>query len=1637
MLTIEVPARAEPKEDTEAPKSPEFQYRASDRPGAQTGAFVERPVVSPPPVPLNEEASTALSLIAGRALGLPPESLPALRDEYARTGRIAEYKRLNALASNVNDVQQAQLVGEAITKSVQDNKIDISSMRPEQVEEYVRPIVDKHAADKALLDANPETTDHVRQLHAGPRPQLADAFDAEEGLGSEVLTADHVRFALSLGKDQNEAVYSVYADKIDRRSFWKDFAQSIFATASLPYVSKVLTDELALSDEWVDKLSYGNTVAAIQELIMKSPPAQQRVIYEKIGKVVRTHPAFYPDYNVWKFYDTLFSPEFLAKTGTDSPTGQMMENFYPFLDIATYPGGKLLTSAFFRLTASARLKAMAHLNPTAYGEELAAALEASPSAVRKLYSVEKPVLAQLNLPTMPESTIFDTADIAELLEERTRMLAISADLKARAAALHAEAIPLSTRVSMAERDAAQLSNSLDGKVLPNKTTIAPFSDGTGYRLETMLGRRSDKGFASLKAARDVAQRAINRGAATDAEIWYSSGGVVARLMPFDELAGKADDLLAGTKGNFYVKLRADKQFTEYDHALSATGRTIELSHSWLGRARNYATSPSAWMDRKIYTQYLRRFSAQSGITAQLDAIVNPWLKLSTKSKWRINDALEWSADFGKREKRNPTIREIQDQFGGTLTPKELKGLYSARAYFDTLYELENSRVLRYLDSKGAKTIRTTDGKIAYHGVPYSTAGKAKKVTRAYDPAKNAMVELNPAQLDEIYKAGGRVIKTDIAPSLRGSDEVTHHVLFDPRTAKGWEYGALSRRPLKYIHGYYPRMYQDPYIIMKTMPKVMVDGVMQSHTIAVHTAGSRKEAAEAIARLTELNADKKWTYSMKRDVRLSQLDETAANQELMRMEGRLFYDERNLDRLTHVSGAAADIIAPINTIARSARMLAKQVTMEDFNTHMVDLWTNSFGRELRKVAKEVGYKGNTTIDPDLLSVDSAIRALESMANEPGKLGKVGKDALEAFRYIQMMRGAMDPSSNLLRSKLISLGEMLYNNGAFSDSIRKFGSRDLWKFSPLQATRELTFFMFIAANPIKQFVLNAQQHMFLLALDPAYIGRWQLDTAALLIGARARNQALAGEKILSTRAMKLQARAMRLTDEEYQLLVDNFTSSGLLNNVNIRAALGDIPTEAANVPMTQTGRVASHLWGTVSARPLRRWAESRGFDAGEQINLTASYLPALRSVMRTNKLKSLTQLTPTQWAEVATKALDYSSAMIRPNASRYQHGLLAVPLQFLQFQHKTFITLLGMNKAFTRKEHLKILGAQILMFGGGVVGLTPEVKKGLAEVGVTDPFLVDVISGGFIDWTLDKSFQAIFDDPEMNSNWTVYLSPASGVRQLAEDFAAIAFENAPIESFFGVSGYGASKVFESAKMAHNLLRAPEGVSWDEKKVRVLLDTIAAGTLSGYSQMQHAIVARKLGFWQAANGEVSSIEARTGELFMRGFLGVQPEEFETRANLLKGLRGDTLSAKAAEELKSDAKKYYEDLLTMVNRYGEGVYSRDYFLTMTAALRQLIVETRDPDEAEALYEEFNSLVANRRGQQDSLEVAIVKAIKAGGDVEEWMITEILASNAPQEQKDAAVAFARSQMKAAEDSVPGMLGNIDTNLQYFKPDID
>jgi hypothetical protein len=1600
------------------------------RPGdtvAPIEPYPRRPTTQEPAPVASEHATSTFTAIAAAVLGVGEERIGALRAEFANTGRIQQYEYLNNLSRSVTSLETANKFAELLQREVQG--MDLSAISTAEDQSAFRTQVGAAVRGLEEVLGSPITHDAVKLAHATPPNPMNDAIDKQNSLFKQEDVLGSVRQAMF---GQSKSMEDIIQQEIPDAYNWVIRAIQGAATFGITefHTAYKVNKDFDLDVGFLKQFMPGEVYTALRRRWLMLPAEAQKQEISRFTRYVLSDNNIFTDFAKVRAIENAFNNAILTGTGTRDSFGEVTTTIFPFLDATMIPSGVKFGGRMLTMTATPWLKLMGEANKDAMSNALYQGLKDSPEFAKGAYNITQPELAINQIPKITATTLDDTPDVLSRFEAdelRERLEAVVGSVAREQAKLDASLISTTDQVAALEKEAEQLRRLTVGTVRPGGTTITPYADGTGADVSVLVGKSSTQGYHTLK---DVARVMKNidgkQGGAGQLSVWSSDGTVVSPLMTRAELEQAIKSGKGKMTGNFYIRNKVQHLFTVDDYMASGGGQVLDITGSVLGRMRNYIGTPSTWFDRQTYAKYLVRFSANSGLTAKLDALTTPIWKLGIRAKWNVNKALEWSADFGLKNKRNPTMKEIQQQFGGTLTPKEEKAIYSARVYHDTLYMLENSRVYKDWHAKGFQTIRSADGRTSYHGKPLDPDA-AKKVTRVYDPAKNEIVDLTEAEVEVLYKAGGRVLKSELAPALKGVDEIVYHIVYNPKTAKGakaFEIGALSRTPIKYIHGYFPRMYKDPYMIVRGNPNAKVDGKTTLHETTIHTATSRKEAEDLIKSLSAANADKGYVYRIKQDMRVRGADQTQADLEAMQMEGRLFYDERNVMPLTHANGQYADIIAPINTISRSARMISRQISTEEFSSHMLKVWDMDFGLKLRNKGVRVSIEGSKSID-DVLDV---------LTNAIHDHGKLALDALESFRYIQMMRGMVNASAPELATKslYIRASELLYTimGGTMGTKALARAAGDA---SALQLARELTFFMFITANPFKQFFLNAQQHLFLTALDPTYALRWQVDMMAAMSTYKMRANVIAGTRGANKLLMKQNAALMRMSEDEHLAYIAYLGDSGIMHNINIRAALGDVPSEAAQTPMTYAGAAASKVWGAASARPVRRRMERWGFDKGEQYNVLASNLLAVRFIKKKYGIKDFRKLTATQLEELTAKGIDYSSAMLRPNASRYQQGIMAVPLQFFSFQHKILTTMFFMNKAFTKTESAKLLAGQILLFGGDAVGIGPEVKKALGEMGVENPTLVDIISGGFMDFFMDESMQLVTGNEDEDSDWSGYLAPATGLRRTASRLIDTVFSTAPIETFFGVSAHGSGKLWEGIQQAKMIVDAPQGMSWDEGKVLTVLDAVAAGGLAGYSQFAQARTAKRIGYWQAANGEVSSIRARTGELVARGLLGVQPEEFETNANLLSDLKGTSPEAKKyMEALRSDAQVYYNRMRTIVNRYGDGVFSHDYFLAQAALERSLIVDSMDEHEAIEFFKEFNKLVANSRQRQDSLTVALVKAINAGGEPQEWMITEIQNSSAPEPEKQAAIRLIRTELDQARKALPGIKRTLEDTEAYF-----
>jgi len=1030
------------------------------------------------------------------------------------------------------------------------------------------------------------------------------------------------------------------------------------------------------------------------------------------------------------------------------------------------------------------------------------------------------------------------------------------------------------RVAAVEREMGQIEATYQGKMRLGQSNIAMHEDGNGVRFSITLGKNDRVGFLSQRTAFEMVEELSGSGEGV--RVFVSDGTSLKPFLTGKEALDDLSKIRAGTmpskRGNFYVQFDKDYNFSPLDRLLF--GDDVSLAPKWMGSVGRYLLTPSSTFGRKVYEPYLRNFLGEQTMTSLLDRIISPVFSLKNNKRRTIAEMYTWSNDIGMKERRIVTMDEIIQNFPDAGSD-EYRGFYLTRQFYDTIYQLQNRRVRRDWENQGFRTLTHAYGKAEYHGAPVAqdaTRGLFGQGGRlhAYDPETNGTKTYNIAEIDELYKRGGQILQSNL--TIKGEESGQFHKLFvsDPKDIN-WRLERLSDTPLEYIPGYWPRMYEDYYFIEKVVPKAVVDGVPGKHTYVTHVAGTDKEASSLVRRLNNATVDGEEWRVKKADARLSEKDRTQMDLERLQVEGRLFFDDRNQERLFNVQGNPADIIDPINAIQRTARMVSRQVTTEDlvkgykvsFQAQFGDLIPNMHHHTSAEIA---------TLLKENVKLNSSARNVE---------------AENTWNYIRAMEGSVHRGGSFFKRKAIQGAEFVAESLDGIPSARRpsvWLYRNAHRASPIEATKSLAFIDFLVTRPVRQLVLQGGQHLFIQALDPAYAGRWQLDTTLLTQGLRKTVVSESGGKKVAQQMVKRNAKLMGVTEQEYLKLIEEFDKSGLTQAIDVHSFGGETARRVDVTPQSKAGDVAQTAVGAATLRPLRTVARRQGFERGEGFNVAASWLMALRQYRKEHGNKAIGALTGDDWEAIKALGSNYGLAMVRPNASDFQYGILSLPLQFVQFSHKIFLTMLrGVpgaaplgNKTFTVAQARKLIAGQMLLFGAGAgFGIKPEVESLLESSGMghlIGTTASDILVGGIVDWFLDESLQAITGDEDLNLAFDEFLAPGANVINIARNMYEVAFETALFDGFLGPSENTFSRYLDGYRLARFAVTKPDWTP-QQRAIRAL-DAIAAGAAAGYSDFFKARLAARQGVWMTKAGQRTEVEAKWAEIMAKGLLGLNTE-------------------------------------------------------------------------------------------------------------------------------------------------------------------
>lgn len=945
----------------------------------------------------------------------------------------------------------------------------------------------------------------------------------------------------------------------------------------------------------------------------------------------------------------------------------------------------------------------------------------------------------------------------------------------------------------------------------------------------------------------------------------------------------SEDTLKMLDGDeFYIRTTQDRYWHQGDKEFlgpETFQNTGLLPSGWV--------APNARFGPDIYESFSTVYLKEQATLGQFNSLYKPFYDLPTKDKKVVENMFEWAEDFAKNRAdagtpRAPTVSELRAEFDG-LTEAHLNGYVAVQEGLNLQWELFNRRLFRDFTVRGVKTARPVNpARPRYHGVPIKRETINRSSGTFLDPELNEAIPLTRQEVDDIYNGGGGFIKLDFPVTPAKGGRVDRVLV----RAGDYELGPLSTRPLQYHPGYYMRFYDDPYMIIKKTENPLVNGtVRKGETIeeALRTAGTAAEGNRFIRNLEKnaKNRRKGVTYETKRVKDISNVEGTLFQEEALYREGRLFWDSRNFERLPDVNGNKARVNDIVRALEKGTAMAVRQTTHEDLMSTLRGAFGNEYGKGVDPI-----LSSRTLANDDIKTVLAKLRTERAKTADPAKKTRIN-EAIRLAKYFRMQLGTDSRTVPLMREYLINaaawVGEMGLKGKLFKKDSKTLlkTSRALESyfqvFDPYRMMKSVAFNVFMALRPVRQFALQSMQISYLSPLDPAYVASGKIfkDSLGLRRGVAKLRRSGYTDGLKDSQW----AKTMGLTNKEYRRLVQEFERSGLLETVHVHTHSGGaakrkripLPQETTLSRVAFKGKQFGH--GTLDFF-------QKGFDLGEQNNLTFSYMVALRRHMKNNKLKSLTDISRKEFDDIAIDASNLALAMIRPNKFGYQSGYAGVVTQFLSFSHKAALGVLGKNPALSRADGFKIALGTYLLYGANMFGMEDFVREQLALIGVGNLAdedlgngitLADVLSAGLIESGINTIAKA------SNEEWKDldfgFLAPGVNTVQIYEKMFETILDQ-PEKVVLGPFYNPASGFLKGAEFVNTLIKGDPDMPAADKFIESA-EIMLSNVLPGFNDANKAYIAGTQSKWLDTSGDALALQPTWNTIIARGLIGQRSKE------------------------------------------------------------------------------------------------------------------------------------------------------------------
>lgn len=1255
------------------------------------------------------------------------------------------------------------------------------------------------------------------------------------------------------------------------------------------------------------------------------------------------------DFSIIDFTESVLSDDTLQGRETTNTADTWVTNVVTALDALWLTGiaakgvrgaSKGLASMFANRASRASARAAGGVSTPA-ARDIVATLRNDPQIAEALHiTPEERLAAQLPVP----EDMLD--DIKVVPEEITN---IQPELAARREQINA-LVARNPRTWLAEgqkqdimtQELMSLSNAARGVVRITSSSTVPYEDGTGFRINALIGASEVSGWKGSPGLTDVLQimqtydttkvgveLLVKKTDGTLESVYQASRTAEAlKYLPHFEMEIARN---AGLTPNseFFIRVTQDRLWTPEENVLFGDNPVLRSGvFVDILDAPNYRFSP------EVYNTTLQGISVEQSVAAQLNEMLTPVWNLSDADKRFVFSTYRWTNEFAQRTGRNPKLADYKAAFPD-MTDEQATALYAMRYTQDTWFQQLNARLYRNWQGQGYVTgVSTNDTLPRWHGkrLPEETIREGEVF---YDPALKAARALNAEEIRSLYNNDGGIIQIDLPIGLPNSPRTLFTKIIVSKD-NGYTIEALHRNVLDYHPGYFPNLNEDSFLIVKRYESINIDGVERSvkqsnkdspeFSVAIRTADSLGRARKLVDQFNRRRGSKPkgYTYDVVTVKDLSVQERSAQLNHLLNRQGRMFYDKRDYRVLRNLDGNPTELADPVHSMERVIGGISRQLGMEDtmrslkvkFKNQYPELITENEWRTLnsKEVRDRLISQRNNTTDP--------------------RLKKRIQDALSLWNHIRMLDGVDSDLFGSLRAWALDKASVL--NSPMID-------KAIINMAPMQIARSAAFKAFMVTRPVRQALLQSMQILFLAPIDPIYVGTGKIltDGFALRIGV----SKLKGlDTDWSNAAL---AKVMGMTKSEYNTLIKQVDMSGLLHHVDVHAFAGG-SRQYKKMPLPKT------RLGSIGQVPLKVGSyvmeklQSVGFDLGERNNLAFTYLLAFRRKMRATKAKSLNSLTTKDWDDIRNDASNLAFGMLRNNQFTYQSGTLALTTQFLSFSHKAALAMLGRNPALKGMDLLKIWAGSIVLFGSGMFGANEFVEAWLDKQPgaeglhpATRENLVRMLSSGLVDVITNNTGRALVKDWK-DLDLSGFAPGPGNLGRFYGTLIEAATEGGALPLFLGPAYSLSGNLMTGMGTAITLYKGDPDMSEADKFLTAANEIIRNG-VPGYGDLNAAYDAWVLNDWYSKSGQNADVRATYNTLIAKGLLAVNSDEM----NAYWRIRGDELARKDAIRDRVQVDK--ARMQRIINLYGDGVETLEGMIQ--AAIMIGNITSTLPEEDQLLY--------------------------------------------------------------------------------------